>query len=140
MPPTAILGQEGDQPTRALDVHRVVDAPLDAPGTQQARSLQDCEVVRQGRRRQPDSPRDLACRQAGGPFLDEKAKDFQPVLLSKRGEGSNGSADFHISTILERTWLVNRAEPPAGGLELLLRDDSIRAVANQVRGLPAPVV
>ena len=82
MPPTAILGQEGDQPTGALDVDRVVNAPLDAPGTQQARSLQVCQVVRQGGRRQPDPPGDFACRKAAGPFLDEKTEDLQTVLLS----------------------------------------------------------
>ena len=98
MPPTAILGQEGDQPASALDVDRVVNAPLDAPGTQQARSLEVCEVMRQGGRRQPDPPGDPARRQAAGPLLDEKAKDFQPVLLSKRGESSNGSAVFRILT------------------------------------------
>jgi hypothetical protein len=32
------------------------------------------------------------------------------VLLSERGEGSNGSAIFHISTILEATRHVNNAE------------------------------
>jgi hypothetical protein len=67
-------------------------------------------VVRQGGRRQPDPPGDFARRQAARPFLDKKAKHLQPVLLSERGEGSNGSTGFHISTILEVTRHVNDAE------------------------------
>jgi hypothetical protein len=67
-------------------------------------------VVRQGGRRQPDPPGDLARRQAARPFLDEKAKHLQPVLLSERGESSNGSAIFHISTILKLIARVNEAE------------------------------
>jgi hypothetical protein len=48
-------------------------------------------VVRQGGRRQPDPPCDLARRQAARFFLDEEAKDLQTMLPSECAEGFNGS-------------------------------------------------
>jgi hypothetical protein len=65
--------------------------------------------------------------------LDKKAKDLQPVLLSKRGQSSNSSAIFHTSTILKMMQRCQR------GSEFTVRHAAGSAASScrQVRNSPA---
>jgi hypothetical protein len=97
LPATAVIDQEADQVSCAFGVDRVQDALLLAPGSQEAGSLELCEVCRQGRRGDVESFRDLPGRQSARRQADQQPKYRKAQLVGKRGE----SGGVHISDLPE---------------------------------------
>jgi hypothetical protein len=91
----AVLGQERQQRTHALDVDRVDDAALVARRGDEAGALEMGEMRRQGRGRDRQPLGDLSGRQAKGTLADQEAEDLQPGGVRQRGERLQGVWCLH---------------------------------------------
>jgi hypothetical protein len=94
----AFLSQVGQQRTHALDVDRVEDAALVAPGGGETGALKLGEVRREGRGRHLQPLGDLPGRQADRALTDQEAKDLQPGGVRQRGERLQGVWCLHTVT------------------------------------------
>ena len=99
----AILDQEREQPTDAIEVDGVDDAPLITARSQQAGALELREVCGQGRGCKAQPLGDLPGGQSPRPFADEKPEHAQSMLLGQPGQYLNRDLFIHISYINEMT-------------------------------------
>jgi hypothetical protein len=91
----AVLGQERQQRAHALDLDRVEDAALVAPGGGEPGALELGEMRREGRGRDLEPLGDLPGRQPDRALSEQEAKDLQPGGVRESGKRLQGIWRVH---------------------------------------------
>jgi hypothetical protein len=114
----AVLREEGNKAVHRLEASRVDHQATIATHSDKSRHPQTIEVKRQRVGGEPQPFSHVAGGYTLGAGLYQQPKDFQPVVLGKRGKRGDCVCRFHISTnieILVECQAVRAAIDPAEG-------------------------